>query len=109
MTHPHINQFFDLIRPWMAAYNYSTLSFVALLHENEFVILAASLRLSSKPDRPLRRPLRTASLIAAEVPIAGNADAVVAFTDTALAGGPLVVGEYVLRFLQDEASGYSAY
>lgn len=109
MTHPHIKQFFDLIRPWMAAYDYSTLSFVALLYENEFVILAARLRLSSKPDRPLRRPLRTASLIAAEVPIAGNADAVVAFTNTALAGSPLVVGEHVLRFLQDEASGYSAY
>jgi hypothetical protein len=109
MTHPHIDQFVDLIRPWTPAYSNSTFSFVALLHENELLIIAARLHLSPKTDRPRMQAVATPNLVAAEVPIAGNIDAVIAFVNTALTGSHLMVGEYVLRFLGDKTSGYSVY
>jgi hypothetical protein len=56
-THPHITQFFDVVRPWMPAYVNSTLTFVALLHDHEFVILAVRL-LSEPKDRPAANATR---------------------------------------------------
>ena len=109
MTHPHITEFFDAVRPWMPAYVNSTFSFVALLHDHELVILASRLRLSSKVDRKLTPAVRTTSLVAAEIPISGSVEAVIEFVSTALSGGHLVVGEYVLRFLEDKTSGYLSY
>jgi hypothetical protein len=93
----------------MPAYVNSTLTFVALLHDHEFAIIAARLGLSAKSDRTRKRPVSTANLVAAEVPIAGNLDAVIDFVRTALAGSHLVVGEHVLQFMNDSASGYSVY
>jgi hypothetical protein len=101
MSHPHVVQFVDAVRPWAEAYRNSTLSFVALAHENEFVIVAAALRLNTNAGRPLEAAFETTSLRAAEVPINGSTDAVLQFTKAALSGQPLVVGDYVLKFLKD--------
>lgn len=107
--YPDIDRFFGLISPWARAYVGSTLSFVALLHKGEFVILAARLRLSSKVARPPLPSVTTTNITAGAVPIAGNAEAVRAFVDTALAESPLIIGESALRFPKDTSSGYSAY
>jgi hypothetical protein len=109
MSHPHVVQFVDAVRPWAEAYRNSTLSFVALAHENEFVIVAAAFRLNANAGRPPKAAFETTSLRAAEVPINGSTDAVLQFTQAALSGQPLVVGDYVLKFLKDPSSGYTAY
>jgi len=109
ISHPHIDQFMELVRACAPAYRSSTLSFVALLHENDFVILAARFRLTSNARPQVTPALCTANLRAAEVSIVGSEEAILEFIRTALSGDPLPVGDHVLKFLKGESSSYSAY
>lgn len=110
MTHPpDIARFFELVRPWSAAYVHSTFSFIALLHENEYVILAGRLRLSRRTDSVRKPPVVTANVVAAEVSMAGDVETMSSFVHSALSNSRLRVGEHLLTFMMDNTSGYSAY
>jgi Holliday junction resolvase len=110
VTHPpDIVRFFDLVQPWSAAYVHSTFAFVALLHENEYVILAGRLRLSRKTDAERKLAVVTPNVVAAEVSMAGDVETMTSFVHSALSDSHLLVGEHLLRFPKDNTSGYSTY
>ena len=110
MTHtPDIARFFELVQPWSAAYAHSTFSFVAILHENEHVILAGRLRLSRRTDAMRKLPVVTPNVVAAEVSMAGDVETMTSFVHSALSNSHFPVGEHLLKFPKDTTSSYSAY
>jgi hypothetical protein len=109
MQHSHIDSFLRTIQPWAATYTHSTITFVAFRYEGKLAILSARVRLSARLHRDLKSPLIADNLVAAEVPICGDFEAVRALVMAATSESYLMMGPHVLWLLKDKTREYSAF
>jgi hypothetical protein len=108
-VYPAINPFLKQIEPWIGAYRDSRLSFVALLQEGEFVLIAARLRLQSPSYVALKDSISTPHLRVAEVPFAASSGRLVDFVGTLLTGRLFPAGEQLVKFANSSNAAYTAY
>jgi hypothetical protein len=107
---PQVLAFSEAIAPMLLAYRYGLLSFVAIVHKGDTVILRARLRLSVESPKSLRSAVNTRTLRAGQVRIDRSPMDLESLVSAALSGDWLPVSQDPLLKLLPESSGrYAAY
>lgn len=109
--HPDVIEFLDAVTPMLPAYTHGVVSYVALVHEGQTVILSARLSLGAAPPITLQPRLTTSNLRAGQAHVENlHADAVLVCIRALAQGHELPpIDDQLLMLLPDTAQSYSAY
>jgi hypothetical protein len=107
---PQVLTFSEAIAPMLPAYRYGLLSFVAIVHKGDTVILRARLRLSVESPKSLRSTVNTRTLRAGQVRIDRSPMDLRGLVGAALSGDWLPVSQDpLLKFLPESSGRFGAY
>ena len=108
-TDANIRRFLAAIGPALPAYRYLALSFVAIVHEGEEVVLGMTLRLSVEPPTISMPEMWTQSLRAAQILLSGAAETLPDIIELLMSGQGFIAGDHLLKLLPSSQGNYSSY
>ena len=108
-SEPTTKKFLAAIGPALRAYRSVALSFVALVHEGQEIILSASVRLARDLTPTPARKIRTPSFRAAQLLLPGTGEITPQLIDAMTSNQGFVIEDHLLKLLASSRGDYSAY
>lgn len=105
----HVAAFLECVEPALAAYRYTTASFVTLVHDGAEILLNGSIRLTTSAPAPLAQNMLTKRVRAAEVDLSPSGLGLRDIVRLVTTGPGVLAGNHLLRLPRTERADYSTY